>query len=363
MNNTTSIKSFLIIKSNGEAYDMTQALQYMFINENLFQYHLLGFATILDSGNWLEKLPINSNCLISVRLISNSNNSETELTFQVTSITDIKRNDINKKEYNIQFVSVEAILNFNVRINKGYAGNSTAIVSDIMSNISKKYMITSKVDDDARILAADMHPYKAINLLNLYGSKNYYDFMFWENFRGLNYNRVTELLNRPVLHKLSEKDISGISDKDIMNNNEYNFDKENITNYYQKKIDDYISQLKSGELGSSTYTYNSLIGMPSKYEVNSSRNNNIIYTFNEDTLNYQNYGSRHKVLSELLNNELLVTAMGDYDRCTGDMCEVYITGASNNPEYTDNLSGNFLIMRIEHEFTQNTYKQTLGLTR
>ncbi len=365
MNNSTIIKNFCVVTENGKgkAWDITQSLQYCFINESLFNFHLLGFATIIDTNNWIEKLPINSNCWLNIKIYSNINNSEMELTFHITGISDIQRLQGNKKQYNIQFVSEEAIQNFNVRISKGYAGPSTSIVRDILSKITQKSILISKVNDDSKILSPNMHPYKLIDTLNLYGSKNYYDFILWENFRGLNYHRVTELLNRKVIHNIAEKDISAITEKEIHNNPDYLSDTNNITNYYQPENEDLIQQLKTGVLGSSTYTYNSLNGMPYKYEVDSSKRNNIVYHFNEDTLNYKNYGSRHKILNQMIDNELLVVTFGDFERCTGDMCHVEINGAAKQAEYTSSLSGDFLIIRIEHEFTPVSYKQTLGLTR
>ena len=96
---------------------------------------------------------------------------------------------------------------------------------------------------------------------------------------------------------------------------------------------------------------------------NASSYGGIYSHFNEDSLHYQNYGSRHKILNSLINNEFFVIATGDYERCTGDMCFVKINGRSSDLEYTNEISGNFLITRIEHEFTLSSYKQTIGLSR
>lgn len=362
-NQITFIHKAELLTSKGRTWDITGSVNYLFINESLFNFHLLGFMTITDSQNWLEKLPIDSQCILNIWLTNNSNNNSINLTFRVTGVSDIERRDDHNKRYNIQFVSPEAVNNFNVRISKGYAGPSSAIVSDVMSKITSKPMLISKTQDDAKLLAANMHPYKVIDLLELYGSKTCYDFLFWENFRGLNFHRVSELINRKVTHKLIEKDIEGISEDEIMNNSNYQLDKENIVSYYKDETESLISYMRDGELGNSTYTYNSLNGMPYKYDVNNNYKENIIYHFNEDTLHYQNYGSRHKILNELINNELLVVALGDFDRCTGDRVFVEINGRSKDVEYTNSLSGNFLIMRIEHEFTLSSYKQTLGLSR
>lgn len=365
MNNSTIIKNFCIVQDNGKGkvWDITQTLQYCFINESLFNFHLLGFATIIDTNNWLEKLNINSNCLLNLKIYNNSSNNEMELTFHITGISDIERLDGNKKQFNIQFVSEEAIQNYNVRISKGYAGSSSAIVKDALSRITQKPMLITKTEDDARILSANMHPYTLIDNLNLYGSKTYYDFILWENFRGLNYHRVSELLNRKIIHNISEKDMQVITDKDIFKNPDYLSDTNNIINYYMAENEDLIQQLKTGVLGSSTYTYNSLNGTPYKYEVDSNKSKSIVYHFNEDTLNYHNYGSRHKILNQMIDNEFLVVLAGDFNRCTGDTINVMINGAAQQAEYTSSLSGKFLIMRIEHEFTPISYKQTLGLTR
>lgn len=362
-NQLTFIHKIDLNTSKGQTWDITSQVSYLFINESLFSFHLLGFVKISDGQNWLEKLPIDNNCTINIILSNNSSKNSMSLTFRVTGISDLERRDNHFKTYCIQFVSQEAVDNFNVRISKGYAGPSNAILSDVLSHITNKTMLISKTEDDAKILAANMHPYKIIDLLNLYGSKSCYDFLFWENFRGLNYHRLSELLNRKVTHQLIEKDIQGITEKEIWSNSNYEIDKENIANYYKSYDYSLISCMREGELGNSTYTYNSLNGMPYKYDVNNNNKNNLIYHFNEDTLHYQNYGSRHKILNQLINNEFLVTALGDYDRCTGDMCFVEINGRSSKLEYTNELSGNFLITRIEHEFTLGSYKQTIGLSR
>jgi hypothetical protein len=348
--------------NTNKLWDATDNVEYVFINESLFNFHLLGFISISDGGNWLEKLPINSNSYIVMDFSSQGSN-DISLTFRVTCVSDIAKKDISNKRYNIQFVSPEAVDNFNVRISKGYAGPSSAIVRDVLSKITSKNMLVTKMEDDAKLLAPNMHPYKVIDLLNLYGSKNCYDFMFWENFRGLNYNRITELLNRPITSELYEKDLENASEPEIIKNPDYMDDKTNIFKYYQSNQEDLIVSLREGELGNSTYTYNSLNGMPYQYNVNNVCKDNIVYHFNEDTLNYQNYGSRHKMLNELIRNEILVVTNGDYNRCTGDMCFVKMAGRSQDAEYTSSLSGNFLIMRIQHEFTLAGYKQTLGLSR
>lgn len=365
MINSTYIKNFCIVEGDGQGkvYDMTNALEYLFINESLFHFHLLGFATIIDSNNWIEKIAINSTSMINIKLYSPSSENMMEHTFRITGVSDIRRLKGNKKKYNIQFVSEEAYKNFSVRISRGYAGTSVAIVKNILATISNKTIIASKAEDDAKLLVPNMTPYKAIDLLNLYGSSSCWDFLLWENFRGINYSRVTELLNRKVMHKLSEKDIELISEDEIMKNPSYASDKNNILSYYQPDRDDLISYLKEGSLGSTTYNYDPLTGMPLKFEVNQNNKNSIIYHFHENSLNYQNYPSRHKILNEMINNEIFITTEGDYNRCTGDMCFIEITGRAQQPEYMSSLSGNFLIMRIEHEFNELSYKQTIGLTR
>ena len=359
----TLIHKVEITTQLGKTWDITHQVEYLFINESLFNFHLLGFLRMVDARNWLEKLPINSGCILNITLTNVGNSNSSNLTFRVTGVSGIEKRNDHSQIYNIQFVTQEAVNNFNVRISKGYAGPSNAIVSDILAKITNKTMLISKTEDDAKILAANMHPYKVIDLLNLYGSKSCYDFLMWENFRGLNYHRLSELLNRKVTHNLIEKDIQGITEEEIFNNPDYIIDTENITKHYKEETESLISYMREGEIGNSTYTYNSLNGMPYKYDVNQGFENNVIYHFNEDTLHYQNYGSRHKILSQLLNNEFFVTAIGDYDRCSGDMCFVEINGRSSDLEYTNQMSGNFLITRIEHEFTLGSYKQTLGLSR
>lgn len=362
-NQLTFIHKVELVTSDGSFWDITGQVQYLFINESLFNFHLLGCVKISDGRNWLEKIPITSNCVLNITLINNASNNSMSLSFRVTGVSDIEKKDEQFKTYNIQFVSPEAVNNFNVRISKGYAGPSNAIVSDVLSKISSKPMLISKTVDDAKILAANMHPYKVINLLELYGSKNCYDFLLWENFRGLNFHRVSELLNRKVTHKLIEKDISGITEKEVWKNPDFEVDKENIVNYYKESTDSLISYMNRGEIGNSTYTYNSLNGMPYCYNVNDNFKNNKIYYFNNDILNYQNYGSRHKILNSLINDEFLITTTGDYERSTGDMCYVEINGRSRDLELSSEMSGNFLIIRIEHEFTLSSYKQTIGLSR
>lgn len=362
-NQLTFIHKVELTTAKGQVWDLTPQVSYLFINESLFNFHLLGCVKISDGKNWLEKLPINSECTLNILLTNNDSKNSMLLSFRVTGVSDIEKRDEHFKTYNIQFVSPEAVNNFNIRISKGYAGPSNAIVSDVLSKITTKPMLISKTEDDAKLLAANMHPYKVIDLLNLYGSKSCYDFLMWENFRGLNYHRVSELLSRKITHNLIEKDIKGITEDEIWKNGNYEIDKENIVNYYKDETESLISYMREGELGNSTYTYNSLNGMPYKYDVNSSCKENVIYHFNEDSLHYQNYGSRHKILNSLINNEFFVIATGDYERCTGDMCFVKINGRSSDLEYTNEISGNFLITRIEHEFTLSSYKQTIGLSR
>jgi len=365
MSNVSYLKKLTIMSSknkNNKLWDATDNVEYVFINESLFNFHLLGYISITDGGNWLEKLPINTNSYIVLDFSSKDRN-DVSLTFRVTGVTNVSKKDISNKRYNIQFVSPEAVDNFNVRISKGYAGPSTAIVTNALSRITSKNILLSKTQDDAKLLAANMHPYKVIDLLNLYGSKNCYDFILWENFRGLNYHRITELLNRPATAELYEKDLDNVSESEVIKNPDYMEDKTCIFKYYQENQDNLIECLREGEIGNSTYTYNSLNGMPYNYNVNESNKENIVYHFNEDTLNYQNYGSRHKMLNDLITREILVTANGDYNRCTGDMCFVKMAGRSQDAEYTSSLSGNFLIIRIQHEFTLAGYKQTIGLSR
>lgn len=365
MINSTYIQNFCIVEKDGKgkAWDLSQALDYVFINESLFNFHLLGFVTIIDVNNYLEKIAIDTTSVVNFKFRSPSSNNMMELTFRITGVTDIEALEGNKKKYNIQFVSEEAYKNFSVRLSRGYAGSSVAIVKSVLSNISQKDILVTKTVDDAKLLAANMSPYKVIDLLNLYGSSSCYDFILWENFRGINYHRISELLNRKVLHKLYEKDIEAITESEIMKNPSYASDKNNILQYYQSDRDDLISRLKEGSLGSTTYSYNSLTGTPFKYEVNQDYKNSIIYHFQENSLNYQNYPSRHKILNEVINNEFMITTEGDFNRCTGDMCYVEITGRAQQAEYTSSLSGNFLIMRIEHEFNSLGYKQIIGLTR
>lgn len=362
-NQVTLLHKVELLTNNGKNWDITANVDYIFINESLFNFHLLGYLKLNDGNNWLEKLPINSGCVLSIWITNNSSQNSINLNFAVTGVSDIVKRDNHTKTYNIQFVTPEAISNFNIRISKGYAGPSKAIVSDVLSQITDKPILLSKTEDDAKILAANMHPYKVIDLLNLYGSKSCYDFLLWENFRGLNYNRVSELINRPIMHNLMEKDLQGISNEEVLKDYNYRIDKENIISYYKEDTESLISYMRNGELGNSTYTYNSLNGMPYQYNVNENFKDNVIYHFNEDTLHYQNYGSRHKILNELINNEFFITAAGDYDRCSGDMCYVEINGRSRDIEYASDLSGNFLITRIEHEFTLGSYKQTIGLSR
>lgn len=360
-NQISLLQDVNIIPSNGKmTYNITSQIGNVVIYESIFNFNISGYVSFLDTNNYLEKIPINNLGRINIKI--GNNKSGVDLQFSICGITELEKLDGNKKQYNIQFVSSELISNYSTRISKGYAGSTNEIIKDILSRFSRKRLYTDKTTDNILLLAAYHKPYDLIDTLCTCAAKDF-DWLYWENFRGLNFNRISKLLNNKPVHHVYEQNINAFSEKDIMKHGRPSLLTNNIISYSNHSKEDYISDLRAGVEGANVVVYDSLAGMPLGGKVNKNNSNAIRYVFNTNNLNYLNIASRRKILKQLYQNTQELVLNGDITRSTGDAINVNILGASMTPEYQSELSGNFIITSIEHDLNTSKYIQTIGVSK
>lgn len=360
-NQVSLLQSVSIISPDGKtSHNITSQIGEISIFESIFKFNLSGYVSFLDTNNYLEKLPINSSCKLNIKIANNT--SGVDLLFNVSGITDLEKLEGNKKQYNIQFVSFELINNYKVRISKGYAGSTSEIIKDILSRFSKKRLFLDTTTDNTILLAAYHKPYDLIDTLCTCASKDF-DWLYWENFRGLNFNRISKLLSKKPIHFAYEQNIHAIDDSDIIKNGRPELLTNNVISYKNDSKEDYISDLRHGVEGANVVVYDPLIGLPKGGKVSKDAPNAIRYVFNTNNLNYLNIASRRKILRQLYQNTQELILNGDITRCTGDSININITGASLSPEYQSELSGNFIITSIEHKINSSKYIQTIGVSK
>lgn len=361
----TALKSVILYtKDKSTTLDIFPNIVLVTLHESIFSFTMSGTIGIIDADNIFNKFNLaDADCMVQINIASANDNKLRSLEFYVDSVTDFRPNTDNTVTYNINLQSIEVYADKLSRISKGYCGTKQAIIGDIMSGLSNKPYISINMEDENKLLCPYMHPFDCIDLLLLYGS-NVFDCIFWENIRGFNLNRVTSLLSNKPIHSIYESQNDVVSDDDLIKNPENITDQNRISSYFvDSSKQSRIEYLDEGISGSVVQVYDSLTGLPEKF--NFGDNNYVCKTYihNNTNLCYQYYGNRRNILSTLSRNRFSISVKGDINRSSGDSIFVEITNGSIEKQYNKKLSGSFIITDIVHKFMRNGYIQNIKVSK
>ena len=361
--NTTYI-SAAYLSHTDQIYDITQMLNTVTVNEDIFNMFLMGEVEIVDVNNHLEEWQITDETWkFTFTFYCTKIGYETSLTFSVYSIQDIKKESDTKMSYKLMICSPEMLANMNIRISKGYSGTKTAILSDIINRLkTTKPLLINADKNNSNLLVPKLHPTDAIDLLLLYNETTP-DYVFWESFKGFNCKSITKMLMSDPAYKIYERNRDMADDKELLKNPNLMGSPEIIINYSIPTTIDVLSAMNDGYQGATLFVYDPLVGNNTKYKINDSYAENAHYIFHDNSLNYANYLQRHKILSQIDANQWNITTVGDFTRCAGDTVYISLLNSNQTPGIKSSYSGVFIITAIKHVFQKTSYIQNLKVSR
>lgn len=179
--------------SKGEYIDLNYFYRELNIYEDLFSPFISGTIVMQDSMSLITRLPIIGEEFLEIDMITPGISDSKEMknmfsgTFYVYKITDRVYAANRMVSYVLHFISVEAIVDLNVKISKGFNDK----ISNIASEVMKRY--TKEMDNSNRITK------RQENRFNIEETSNFHAYVsnFWSPIQNLNYLTEFALTNPP----------------------------------------------------------------------------------------------------------------------------------------------------------------------
>jgi len=349
------------------AYDVRSTFLTMNIYENLYSNTLSGNVTLIDSNNMIDNVPIKGNEHINIKFKTSFTDDVIDLTFKIYKIDNVVNHAQKAKTYNLQFISEEAITNYNYRISKKYVGTKELIVKDIISKISKKSVFTDSLLTSYTMFFPNWNPFKCINyMLNFISiDSNTSDYMFWESLYGFKLKSLSLMLKEKSKHNINSNITIARSQKSGGEKQKYNQSNyETITDLAIPNIIDDLGNIMQGSYGATTYISDILNKTSNKYQYtydDSDSSNNMINIHNDNNYNYNLIMKRNSIINLMKSNTIFTSVPGITERTVGDMMNVNIISNEVENRLDSTLSGKYICTGICHNFTPQIYTQNLSL--
>ena len=170
------------------------------ISESLYQNFMYGEIKFLDFSNLTDRLELNGQDYIQISFTTPGFSGKIEKKkFVVTNFNQLKLAYTGKgKEVTLGFISQDAYVSMQNKINGSYRGTVSDIVSKISeSNFSTELVELEKTDNEHSFIIPNWGPYKTLNWLSkrAVSASNREDcsFLFYENMDGNHFKSIHSL--------------------------------------------------------------------------------------------------------------------------------------------------------------------------
>lgn len=395
-----------IITSRGVGFNVINQVQGFELFEDIFSPFITGTITILESLDLINLFP-----LVGEEVVHLSFHTPTidkihwrEQSFYIFKVTDSQGSGDRSNIYVLHFISVEAIINLNIKLSKTYQGRVSDIVQKILTertSLNTKKSINIEPTASVTAFTANYWtPMKCINYVanTAHNDNNSASYIFFENSQGLNFVTLDTLYTLPTMHAFQQNNYireiaaSGTAIKDWAK------DYLKIQDFYIPEGFDYIDRATGGMYGSQLITVDPITKKYSSRLYGSNSDFDKLKHLNKNSImsNRATYGSQQRMIyipkhygnfngyidvtnasvvqqrTSLLKMadafKISVTVLGRTDYTVGQ--KVYVEIPMKEPmwdgkkDHRDQLnSGYYLIAAIAHRVTRTIHNCDMELIK
>jgi hypothetical protein len=280
-----SINSVLIKSYTGLELEVKDTVQRIDIYEDLFSPFVTAEITIVDTNDIIGKMPIIGEEIVILDVSDGTGLGYIQKPMFIYKAKERTQVSDRSVSFTLCCISIEAVIDMNLKISKAYSGQP----SDIVKNIIKKEGLTSDLDvaceptrNSVQFISNYWSPIQIIKFLcdrSISASNQSPSYIFYENVSGFNFVSLDFLVSQNANSKFSYSNSK---------NNDIGASLERIRNLYIDEEFDYISRLENGMYGnrlllinptSKTYHYK-YVDFEEQYKKYSRLNTNPITTSN-----------------------------------------------------------------------------------
>lgn len=252
--------------------------------ESVVSPFVAGTMSIVDSGGLLNTLPIKGGEVVQISILTSSSDEPVDYILHVWKIGN-RYSKNQTQSYTLGLVSVEALNNEYLRIQRPLEGNMSDVVEDILTNDLKTTKDINKESTlfDAKMIATNKRPFDLISSLavkgvprtsssstagqnrsgrqSVTGTAGYF---FWESKKGYNFYSVDTLLSG----RGAEREPWGEYKEKIANVSDGKDDRFIIIDAMFRSELDLLSSMRKGKYSSLMVFFNHSTGRYQEYHYN-----------------------------------------------------------------------------------------------
>lgn len=393
-----------ILTTNGVGFNIINQVQAIEVFEDIFSPFITGTVTILESLDLINLFPLVGEETIRLKFYTPTieDRHRRDQSFYIYKMTETQGSGDRSTLYVLHFISIEAIVDLNVKLSRTYRGR----VSDIAKTLLNEALGTDKqINIEATpsitaFIANYWSPMKCINYIAT-GAINDNDsasYVFFENSQGLNFISLDTLYAQPTMHYFEQNNYSrdinafGSTIKDWVK------DYAKIQEFTMPDGFDYIDRSIDGMYGSQMITVDPITKKYSSRSYDGNTNFKRLNHLNTNSLisdaaisrsqqkmiyvpkHYGNFNGyidvtdaaviqqRHSLIKMADAFKISISVLGRTDYTVGQ--KVYVKIPSKEPKSIENVdridlvsSGNYLIGAIAHRITRTSHMCDMELIK
>lgn len=403
-----NIDSVLITSPKGVYQNITGQIVQVTVFEDLFSPFMTGSLIVKESYDFLNLFPlVGEEVLDLVVTTPRIPNAKISGRFHIYKMSDRTVSGDKTTMYELNFISIESLVDMNKKISKVYNGKISDIIKPFIADqvdgleTEKQYVIEN-TRNSIKYISNFWSPVKNLTFLadNAISETQSPSFLFFENRDGFNFRSLEGLYQGNVVQKFTMDRYT--RDNFPMGGNTLNIteDFRRITDYSVPVAYDYMDRLRSGMMSSKLVSYDSTKKSYTvrNYHAGSRFNSQVhlnpnplfssapvsravsrfflyprafeTFTSFGDTTNARIIQERTSFLKMAEAQKLNITVPGRCDYTVGQVVEVYLTKqqpvrkSDQQDELIDKvLSGKYLIAAINHSIRHSGHECVIELIK
>jgi len=253
------IQSVELISAYGRSLDIRNQILSFNIFENIFNPFITGTILIKDSNDLINFFPITGEETLNIKLATpgyTDKGTFIDNRFHVYKVSGREKVADRAIIYELNFISVESIMDLNIKISKAFNDNvkniADKILNDSSFNSDKTRIHIEPTINSHTYVSNFWSPIQNLNYLaekavNVNGSPS---FLFFENRNGLNFISLESLYKNKVSQTFREDNYSRKINPDGSSVRNIEKEYQSIIDITTPSISDYINRIRSGAFSS-----------------------------------------------------------------------------------------------------------------
>ena len=394
------------ITANGKKFDIRNLVLETTIYEDIFSNVMTGHLVVRDAASFITQLPLSGieQVTVKFRTPQYNNNNIIQKTFYVNGV-DERILDNTQQLYSISLISIEALTDNITRISKKFSGKTHEMIQSIFDKYlkdKKNLLILEEHLSSASVVSPYWSPLKLINWICARSYKNAPNVVFYESNKNFYLTSIEHLIRMglPNIYDTFTFSASGSSDEtlnvnaqfrristispftflDVFEAQDYGYYTSNLIThditlkqYYENPHNQYEYHNKVLNLHDKGQTQTFPKSLPRKPDmfrrVRTKQYN--MFDENKDPLYEKWVAQRNSLMYEAGKFHITIEVPGRTDIEVGKVVVLNIPkpterdlNKATGRDLTDmELSGNYLITAIRHQFATNKHTMFLEVMK